>query len=191
MTKFSWILISGFIMISARALPATIEVGKNLPYVKVSTLGEVNLDGSHEKIVKYNEWDTKELKGKVRTIQAIAGRLSARKMNKAFIAAVGKAHFDPDNYQTATIVNLDDVIPLTGFLAKNGAEEAKKKHWSSLVVLDENGIAAKTWSLKPESSAIIILNKQGTVVFFKEGKMSSEDQRLAFNLIISELAKSE
>jgi len=149
-----------------------IELGQPVPSVTVASHGEVVLNGDD---VSYAQWASENMTGKVRVIQAIAGRKSAKKMNAPLMAAITAAKFSPDHYQTTTIINQDDAMWGTGSFVKSSAEDSKQEFsWSSIVV-DEDGNVAKAWQLEEESSAIIVQDKQGTVLFAKEGALSEQD----------------
>lgn len=51
------------------------------------------------------------------------------------------------------------------------------------MVLDENGTVAKTWDLTPESSTIIVQDKQGKVLFVKEGALNESEVKQVLGLI--------
>ncbi|SON50642.1 YtfJ family protein [Vibrio tapetis] len=149
-----------------------IEVGHSLPSVMVASHGEVILDGDK---TAYTDWKSEQLNGKVRIIQAIAGRKSSKKMNAPLMTAITAAKFSPDNYQTTTIINQDDSMWGTGSFVKSSAEDSKQEFsWSSIVV-DEDGLVANTWDLAEESSAIIALDKMGKVLFVKEGALTEQE----------------
>lgn len=115
--------------------------------------------------------------GKVHVIQAIAGRSKAKEMNAPLMSAITAAHFPEDQYQTTTVINQEDTIwGGTGTFVKSSAEDSKKTFsWSSMV-LDKNGVLATTWDLQQESSAIIVQNKQGEILFVKEGGALTQDE---------------
>ncbi|NAW52460.1 YtfJ family protein, partial [Vibrio sp. V41_P2S12T139] len=54
--------------------------------------------------------------------------------------------------------------------------------WSSMV-LDKNGVLATTWDLQQESSAIIVQNKQGEILFVKEGALTQDEVTHVIELI--------
>ncbi len=157
----------------------------------MASKGEIILDDKHEDVANYSQWGTDQLKGRVRTIQALAGRISAKKINQAFVDELADAKFDRNKYQTTTIINLNDELFGTGFVINHKAVSAKKKFWWSSFVLDENGSVAKTWGLKPESSAIIITDRQGKILFAKDGELTPEERAQALNIIKTEIAKAE
>ncbi|WP_304571762.1 YtfJ family protein, partial [Citrobacter sp. TBCS-14] len=82
-----------------------------------------------------------QLPGKVRIVQHIAGRTSAKEKNATLIEAIKAANLPHDKYQTTTIVNTDDAIPGSGMFVRSSLESNKKLYpWSQFIV-DSNGIA--------------------------------------------------
>ncbi len=51
------------------------------------------------------------------------------------------------------------------------------------MVLDKNGLLATTWDLKQESSAIVVQNKQGDILFVKEGSLTPNEVTHIIKLI--------
>ncbi len=153
-----------------------------LPAISVSDKGELLYDGAKDKF-SYQNWNSGLLSGKVRTIQHIAGRSKAKEMNAPLIEAIKQAKFPQNSYQTTTIINTDDAIFGTGPFVRGSVEDSKKEFpWSQFIV-DADGVAQKGWGLEKESSAIIVLDKQGKVRFVKEGVLSGAEITSAINLI--------
>ncbi|KDM92544.1 hypothetical protein EA58_06265 [Photobacterium galatheae] len=149
-----------------------LTVDQPLPNISVSDKGELVLQGDD---IVYQPWQSKQLTGKVRVIQAIAGRSSAKALNAPMIEAIKAANLPHDQYQTTTIINQDDAIWGTGSFVKSSAEDSKKEFSWSSIVLDANGQVRSRWALEEESSAIIVLDKTGKVVFVKDGQLSDSD----------------
>lgn len=157
-----------------------LTLGQTAPSVTVSKHGEIILQG---KDTAYQRWNSEKVLGKVHIIQAIAGRSSAKELNAPLISAITAAKFDAKDYQTITLINQDDSMWGTGSFVKSSAEKSKKEFpWSSLV-LDEKGTVAKAWDLAPENSAIIVQDKQGKVLFVKEGALSPTEIKLVIDLV--------
>ncbi|WP_070963356.1 YtfJ family protein [Vibrio sonorensis] len=162
----------------------TISLGEQVPPVEVSSHGEVILA---ENDTSFEQWSSKEMLGKVRVIQAIAGRSSSKEMNAKLMQAITAAKFSQDHYQTTTIINQDDAIWGTGSFVKSSAQDSKKEFpWSS-IVLDEDGNVASQWQLQEESSAIIVQDKQGKVLFVKEGSLNDNEIEQVLTLIKNNL----
>lgn len=172
-------------LLAAALLPGmvsahNIQLGQKTPSVSVTDKGEIILSNDE---IAYQEWDNSALVGKVRVIQAIAGRSAAKEMNAEFIEAIKVAQLPDENYQTTTIINQDDSMWGTGGFVKSSAEDSKRDFsWSSMV-LDASGSVQSAWVLQKESSAIIVLDKQGNVLFIKEGKLTSTEVKQAITLV--------
>ncbi len=165
---------------SSLSFANNLSIGENVPDVRVGAYGEIVMQGEG---VAYQPWATQNMFGKVRVIQAIAGRSSAKEMNAPLMSAITAAKFPEESYQTTTIINQDDAIWGTGSFVKSSAQDSKKEFpWSSMV-LDENGLVAKAWGLKQESSAIIVQDKQGKVLFTKEGPLNQDEITQVIELI--------
>ncbi|ELP5730466.1 YtfJ family protein [Vibrio vulnificus] len=165
---------------SFNAAAHNLSVGADVPSVKVDAYGEIVLQG---KGTAFQPWASAQMLGKVRVIQAIAGRSSSKEMNAPLMQAITAAQFSADHYQTTTIINQDDSIWGTGSFVKSSAQDSKMEFpWSSMV-LDENGVVAQSWQLSKESSAIIVQDKQGKVLFVKEGALSADEITQVLELI--------
>nr|WP_158161958.1 YtfJ family protein [Vibrio mimicus] len=161
-------------------LAHNLTLGEAVPAVGVDKYGEIVLQ---DKNVNYQKWNSADMVGKVRVIQAIAGRSSSKELNAPLMAAITAAKLPAESYQTTTIINQDDAIWGTGSFVKSSAQDSKKEFpWSSMV-LDESGVVAKAWQLQTESSTIIVQDKQGKVLFVKEGALSDADIQTVLGLI--------
>ena len=148
--------------------------------VGIADKGELILDNDK---VSYKNWNTAQLPGKVRVVQHIAGRSSAKEQNAPLIEAIKAANLPHDRYQTTTIINVDDAIIGTGIFVKNSIEDSKKQFpWSQFIV-DDQGTAAKAWQLTPAGSAIVVLDKDGRIQFAKDGALSPEEIQQVMSLL--------
>ncbi|MGF1721558.1 YtfJ family protein [Vibrio kyushuensis] len=161
-----------------------ISLGEPVNDVEVKKHGEIILtDGE----TSFQPWNNQAMLGKVRVIQAIAGRGSSKELNAPLMAAITAAKFPEDAYQTTTIINQDDAMWGTGSIVKSKAQNSKKEFpWSSMV-LDADGAVAEAWGLKEESSAIIVQDKDGVVVFVQEGALDESKVESILTLIRGQL----
>ncbi|MGL6261339.1 YtfJ family protein [Vibrio sp. WXL103] len=172
----SALMLTAPLMASAHNL----QLETSLPQVTISKVGELTL--VQDKI-NYQSWNSEQMLGKVRVIQAIAGRGAAKEMNAPLMAAITAADFPQQDYQTTTIINQDDALWGTGSFVKSSAEDSKKEFpWSSMV-LDSDGVAFDTWQLAEKSSAIIVQDKQGKILFVKEGALSEAEINQVLSLV--------
>ena len=172
-----------------RKLPdvAIADKGILVPSIKLER-GKMVLDG---KEIGYRPWKSSETKGRVRTIYHLAGRIGIDSVNRAFIEALIAAKLPeklPDSpYKTITILNLSDTLWGTHGIAQGQFEDSQRYFPYALHVADEAGVAREAWDLEPKQSAVIILDKDSKVLFFKEGKLTPEEIRTALGLIKSKL----
>ena len=180
----------------ASALPA---VGQKLPEVQVADKGEMALPTTVQngkmvmagKDISYHAWKLSASNGRVRTIYHLAAKMGIDSVNKPFIDAVIAAHlpeFLPDSpYKTITVLNLSEANFVTHRFGANKLEESQRESPHALFVADEKGLARAAWGLKPGESAVVILDKDGTVLFAKEGKLSDAEIGQALAIIKSRL----
>jgi uncharacterized protein len=189
-------------MASATAWAGDVILGKTLPLVTIEKKGlmvpayeikngrMVFKEGSE---ITYRKWSSSELTGKIRTVYHLAARNGIDEINQPYIDALIEANLPetlPDSsYKTLTILNTSDAFWGTAGIASGRFENSQKKFPYAYYVNDEEGIVQKAWGLKEHESAVIILDTEGRVIYFKEGKMSPEDIQNAVSLIKKKLAE--
>ncbi|GEA50454.1 hypothetical protein VIN01S_12580 [Vibrio inusitatus NBRC 102082] len=157
-----------------------LNTGDKVPMVSVVSHGEAMVKNDD---ITYHEWDSASMVGKTRVIQAIAGRSAAKALNKPMIDAIVLADFPQDKYQTTTIVNQDDAIWGTSSFVKSSAEDSKIEFPHSSIVLDENGAVAKAWDLESKTSLIAVQDKNGNILWAKEGELTTEEIQQVITLV--------
>ncbi|PJG58344.1 YtfJ family protein [Aeromonas cavernicola] len=177
-------MVLSLALLPCLALAHNLKDAAPVPPVNVSEQGELVLNGAD---VGYQPWQSQALKGKVFLVQHIAGRSSAKALNAPMIEAIKAAKLPQDKYQTVTIINSNDAIWGTSSFVKSSAEESKKEFPWSVIVLDGKGMARNAWGLTAESSAIILLDKSGKVLFVKDGQLGANDITTVMGLIKSQL----
>ena len=98
-----------------------------------------------------------------------------QKLIETIFRSISHIFFPHDRYQTTTIVNTDDAIPGSGMFVRSSLESNKKLYpWSQFIV-DSNGVTRKAWQLEEESSAIVVLDKNGRVEWVKDGALTQDE----------------
>jgi YtfJ family uncharacterized protein len=167
--KKTHLLIATLLLTPLLASAHNFQLQQHVAPIGISDKGELNYDNDK---FSYKNWNSAQLSGKVRVIQHIAGRSSAKELNAPLIEAIKASKFPHDKYQTTTIVNTDDAIVGTAMFVRNSIEDSKKEFpWSQFVV-DSNGNAKKAWDLQAKGSAIVVLDKEGKVQFVKDGALT-------------------
>ena len=170
------------LLIPASVMAHDLRQDMRVPAVGVNDKGELLLQ--QEKF-SYKNWNSAQLSGKVRVVQHIAGRSSAKEMNAALIEAIKAAKLPHDRYQTTTIVNTDDAIPGTGMFVRSSVETSKQQYPWSQFIIDAKGNVQHAWQLQPGGSAIVVLDKQGKVKFVKDGSLTQDEVTKVMTLVTS------
>lgn len=178
--KKSSMLIMSLLFAPLLASAHNFQLLQRVAPVSVTDRGELNYANGD---FSYEKWSSGKLSGKVRVIQHIAGRSSAKDMNDPLIEAIKDAKLPRDRYQTTTIINIDDAIVGTGMFVRGSIEDSKKEFpWSQFIV-DNKGSVKKAWDLQSNGSAIIVLDDQGRVKFAKDGKLTEEEVQQVMNML--------
>ena len=183
------------------ALAESIVVGQKLPSVTIEKAGQMVFDyeivdgamvykkGSK---ITHKTFNSDDLNGKVYSIYHLASRSGVDGINQPYIDALTAAklpQYEPDSpYKTLTILNSDDALWGTASVAVGMFEGSQKKLAHDYYVVDSEGKALSAWGLQPKNSAVIVLDREGTVLYFKEGKMSDADIATAIEIIQQQLA---
>jgi len=173
-------LFSLFILFPFMASAHNFVIGQRILPVTVADKGEMLL--SHDEI-RYKTWNSSALEGKVRVVQYIAGRRSAKKKNSDLIKAVKAANLPEIRFQPTTIVNTDDEFPGTGLFVVGKIEKNQRNYPWAQFIIDNDGLGRKTWQLDEGSSTIIVLDKEGRVQWAKDGALTPGEVTLVINLL--------
>ncbi|WP_025122289.1 MULTISPECIES: YtfJ family protein [unclassified Serratia (in: enterobacteria)] len=173
-------LIISLLLAPMLASAHNFQLQQRVAPIGVSDKGE--LDYVDNKF-SYKGWNSAQLGGKVRVVQHIAGRTSAKELNDPLIEAIKAAKLPHDRYQTTTIVNTDDAIIGTAVFVRNSIEGNKKEFpWSQFIV-DSNGNVKKAWDLQPKGSAIVVLDKEGKIQFAKDGALTPQEVQQVMEML--------
>ena len=131
----------------------------------------------------YRRWNSAQLSGKVGVVLHMAGRLSAKARNAAFIYAIESARFPTEKFQIITIVNTNDAIPGSALFVRRSLESSKQEMPAARFVIDEQGAVRRAWQLEAGGSAVLVLDKQGRVQFAKDGELTASEVQQAIALL--------
>lgn len=177
--KLKTLMLAAALFVPA-AFATNVTVGESIPATSVADKGLLMLEND---TFSYRKWNSSELKGKVYVLQVMAGRTSAIELNDPMVQAITEAQFPSESFQMVTIINTDDVIWGTAMFVKGAIEDNKRAHPYAEFVVDDSSKVHEFWQLEKESSAIIILNKQGKVLYVKDGAMNGDEVTQAIELI--------
>lgn len=159
---------------------ANIELGKSLKSLTIADKGELLQKG---KGFEFQPWSSDRLRGKLHVVQYLAASMSARAINKPFTDKLNTLKKHQEKYIVTVVLNLDDALWGTSLFVISSLKRAKKGHPESSLVVDKNALGRQHWQLKKDNSAIMVINKSGEVIYFKEGAMTEQEISSTIQLI--------
>lgn len=160
------------------------DAGERLPDLSIADRGELVTKGDD---FGFDPWQYPQQPGKVHVLQYMAATTGASELNDPFIDRI-KADFPDGTLLSTTVLNLDDALWGTSGFVISELEKNKKQYPLAVLVADEDGVGRKRWQLDEDSAAIIVTDPNGTVLFFKQGAMSSTEVESTIALIKQQLA---
>lgn len=151
---------------------SNVVVGEHFPLVNVANKGEVQVDNGE---FSYSDWSSAQLDGRVIVVQHLAGRTSTKELNDPLMNIIADANFTPDVYNTATIVDTDDAVWGTSVIVNSSLKDNKEMYPTAIFVIDADGSTREQLELPKESSSIFLLNKEGKVLFAKDGALTENE----------------
>jgi len=149
-----------------------IQPGEPLSPLAIETPGELVIESGED--VSYRPWSLPGPLGKPHVLQYMAGTLSARGQTKPFNDRL-EAEIPHDKIHITTIVNMDQTLWGTTPLVLRKVRANKLQYPLATIVLDEAGLGQATWSLPEKDAAVVIMDANGSVLWFREGALSDAD----------------
>lgn len=159
---------------------ANIELGKSLKPLTISDKGELF---QKDKAFEFLPWNSDSLNGKLHILQYLAANMTARSINKPFTDSLNSLKKHQEKYIITNVLNLDDAFWGTSPFVIRTLKKAKKEHPESSLVVDKNADGRQHWQLKKDSSLIVVINKEGEVIYFKEGALTQQEIESTLQLI--------
>ena len=160
------------------------KAGDRLPDLKIAERGELTLSGDD---VGYQPWNYPQQPGKVHVLQYLAATVSASKLNDPFVSRL-KTDFPAGTLLSTTILNMDEALWGTGGFVIGELKSNKKAFPKAVLVADEEGSGLQRWQLEEDSSAVIVTDTSGVVLFFKQGAMTPTEVESTLQLIKQQIA---
>jgi hypothetical protein len=159
---------------------AALSPGDTLPPVRIDSPGELRLEGER---IAFAPWDTAALAGRLHIVQYLAARKSSQDLIQPFNDRLKASGIPLERYHLTTIVNLDDAMFGTRGFVMSELEDNKRRYFRSTIVADDAGAGRTAWGLAEKSSAVLVLDPGGRVLFFREGAMSEDEIERILSLL--------
>lgn len=151
---------------------AQFNVGTNMSSFELSGDEGGRLDGS--------AWKSSELTGKVSVVFYVDP--DEKDLNEEFGELLKEKNYSKDVINYVAIINMD-ATALPNFLIASSLKVKQRKYTSTLYVKDYNKKLVKAPGFADDTYNILILDKDGKILFYKKGKMTSEEITQAIGLI--------
>lgn len=147
---------------------------------------EVTIEGKEGGLVGGGAWHSSDLKGKVHVLFYVDP--DERDANEPFSEALQKRHFPDDKYRSVAIVNMAaSWLPNIAINAK--LELKRKKYPRAVYVRDKKKVLVRKWALADDSSDILVLDKEGKLIYQHSGALSDDEIQKLLQLIENSLEK--
>jgi YtfJ family uncharacterized protein len=154
------------------AWAAGMEMGQVPPVVELKQDLGGRLDGS--------PWSSDELKGKVHVLFYVDP--DEKDTNNETSEALDKEKFPREKFQSVAIINMA-ASWLPNFAISSSLEEKQKKYPRTIYLRDYKRVVVKAWGIADDSSDILAFDKQGRLIFRKDGKLNDGEIKQLLQVI--------
>ena len=161
-------LMTGLLFVLA-VLPITrvaqaIEIGEIPPKVELKEKLGGRLDE--------RPWSSEELQGKVHVLFYVDP--DEKDTNNEASEALHKENFPSDQFQSVAVINMA-ASWLPNFAISSSLKEKQKRYPRTIYVRDYKKVLVTAWKIADNSSNVYAFDKQGKLIFKKEGKLTAEE----------------
>ncbi len=161
--KKIWIFCIIFLFMPAMAM-AEMPLGEVPPLVTLQGDDGGRVDGT--------SWSSAELKGHVSYVFYVDPDESD--LNDKMVKALETLDNPEGSYKSYAIINMDATwLPNVAIASK--LKSTQKDHPDTIYVKDMEKILAKKWGLTDDTYDVLVIAKDGKVVFSKDGQLSESD----------------
>ena len=159
-------LVKGLIFVLAAFLinqaAQAVEMGEILPKVELKEKLGGRLDGK--------PWSSEELQGKVHVLFYVDP--DEKDTNNDASEALDKEKFPSDKYQSVGIINMAATW-LPNFTISSSLNDKQKRYPRTIYVRDDKKVLVNAWKIADDSSNVLAFDKQGKLIFRKDGKLTT------------------
>jgi YtfJ family uncharacterized protein len=154
-----------------------------LPLFALSTgqpLPKLTLSGDEGGRIDGTPFDSDTLRGKVYVIFYVDP--DEKDLNEPFTDALKAAKFDRSRYGSVAVINLDATW-MPNFALEAALKKKQEKFPDTIYVKDEEKKGVKVWEVADDDSDIIVIDRDGTVLYVHEGKIPEKEYDEVISLI--------
>jgi hypothetical protein len=133
---------------------------------------QVELRDKRGERVQGGPWSSEELKGKVHVLFYVDP--DKKDLNNEASEALNAEKFSFEKFQSVAIINMAATW-LPNFAISSALKEKQKRYPKTIYVRDYQKVLVKEWGLTDDQSNVLAFDKQGRLIFRKDGKLDPKD----------------
>ncbi len=149
-----------------------IEIGEVPPKVELKEKLGGRLDGK--------PWSSEELRGTVYVLFYVDP--DEKDMNNDTSEALDREKFPSDRFQSVAIINMAATW-LPNFAISSALKDKQKRYPTTTYVRDYKKVLVQAWKIADDSSNVLAFDKNGRLIFRKDGKLNAEEIRRLIKVI--------
>ena len=149
-----------------------VEIGEIPPRVELKEKLGGRLDGK--------PWSSEELQGKVYVLFYVDP--DEKDTNNDASEALDREKFSSDKFQSVAIINMAATW-LPNFAISSSLKEKQKRYPTTLYVRDNKKVVVNVWKIADDSNDVLAFDKQGRLIFRKDGKLTEGDIKMLIGVI--------
>lgn len=138
--------------------------------------------------------DGQKVEGGAFTTDSMKGKLAVlfyvdpdeKDTNEPFAEALRKKNFSLDKYSSFAVINMAATW-LPNFAIAGSLKEKQKKYPRTVYAMDMKKKFVKEWGLGDDASVIVIMDKDGKVLYRHDGKLDDAEIKKAISVIEANL----
>ena len=165
-----------------RATLLTLALSLNIWAIDTGTVPKtVEISGDNGGLVKDGSaWSSSSIKDKVYVMFYVDP--DEKDTNEHFSKALKANKYDKSKFGSIAVINLAATWK-PNFVIEQILKGKQKEYPDTIYVKDKNSVLVKEWDVADDASDILLFDKDGTLLFYKAGKMEQEDMQKVFKLI--------
>ncbi len=161
-------LLLGLAVLLMNQAADAIEIGEIPPKIELKEKLGGRLDGK--------PWSSEELRGRVHVLFYVDP--DEKDTNNDASEALDREKFPGDKLQSVGIINMAATW-LPNFAISSALKDKQKRYPTTIYVRDYKKVLVDAWKIADDSSNVLAFDKNGRLIFRKDGKLTAEEvQRL-------------
>ncbi len=165
-------LFLAFAVLLIQQIGHAVEIGGVPPRVELKEKSGGRLDG--------RPWNSEELRGKVHVLFYVDP--DEKDTNNDASEALDKEKLPSDKFQSVGIINMA-ASWLPNFAISSALKDKQKRYPKTIYVRDYKKVLVDAWKIADDSSNVLAFDKDGRMIFRKDGKLTAEEIRKLIKVI--------